>query len=299
MLRIFNLISIVIALLWGVKKGHAQTIDTSIIIDSHRIHFNIFKDSGIPILFESGAGDDATVWDSIIKPIAELTNATIIMYDRAGFGKSTIDTVSASNSDNWILDGLKDLEIGLEALGYNKDIILVSHSYGGYLSSLYANKYPDRVKSIILIDVSHNFHAKTAKKEAKKHAKEVNALSNSNPGFYFLATNYPKTAHYMSTISFPKDIPIIDLVHEISFMNSKRKSNYWQKCHQDFSNNHPNSKAIIAKGCGHYIWHDNPCLIIKTIAEAFAELTNEINKKIIHRKISDFTDSENICKKDS
>jgi pimeloyl-ACP methyl ester carboxylesterase len=241
------------------------------------LHFKFISGTGTPILFESGAGDGASVWDSIIRPIAELTNTTLISYDRAGFGTSTIDTLAADTCENWILDGLMDLEFGLEALGFDKDIILVSHSYGGYISSLYASKYPDKVKSLVLIDVSHNFHLESAEKEAKKHKKEVNKLRNSNPGFYYLATNYPKTAKYMSNISISENIPIIDIVHGVSFMKSKRESKRWQTCHRDFVTNHSRTKAIKAENCGHYIWYDNPCLVIELISRNYFELTEKID----------------------
>ena len=74
------------------QKTQSQTIDTLVDVGNHKLHFNIIKGKGIPILFEAGGGNDGTVWNSILKPIADITGATIITYDREGFGKSTVNT---------------------------------------------------------------------------------------------------------------------------------------------------------------------------------------------------------------
>ena len=73
--------------------GKAQTIDTLISVGNHKLHFNIIMGKGMPILFEAGNGDDATVWQSIVTQVYNQTNATIITYDRAGLGKSEIDKI--------------------------------------------------------------------------------------------------------------------------------------------------------------------------------------------------------------
>lgn len=74
--------------LFSSQKNQSQTIDTLVDVGNHKLHFNIIKGTGIPILFEAGGGSDGTVWNSILKPIAEITGATLITYDREGFGKA-------------------------------------------------------------------------------------------------------------------------------------------------------------------------------------------------------------------
>lgn len=39
-------------------KGFSQTGDTLIDVGTHRLHFHIIKGKGLPIVFESGGGDD-------------------------------------------------------------------------------------------------------------------------------------------------------------------------------------------------------------------------------------------------
>ena len=68
----------------------AQEIDTIIDVGDYHMHFIIKKGKGNPIVFESGSGNDATIWKDIVNPIADKTDATIIRYDRIGFGKSSI-----------------------------------------------------------------------------------------------------------------------------------------------------------------------------------------------------------------
>ncbi len=41
----------------------------------------------MPILFETGSGDDGSAWSSILKPIADVTQATLITYGRFGLWK--------------------------------------------------------------------------------------------------------------------------------------------------------------------------------------------------------------------
>lgn len=48
-------------------SGKTQVIDTLIDVGGYRLHFNIIKGKGVPILFESGGGDDGTVWNDLLK----------------------------------------------------------------------------------------------------------------------------------------------------------------------------------------------------------------------------------------
>jgi len=263
------------------QQSNCQTIDTLLQIGNHKIHFHIIKGRGIPVLFESGAGDDGSVWQPILKPIADITEATLITYDRAGFGNSTLDTINTDPSKHGIISGLEDLEVGLEKLGYDKKIMLVSHSYGGYFTTLYSNKHPDRVQTIVLIDVMHNFENRYADQDVKEHEEETKTLKKSNPGFYYLATNISQTAKIMSKISIPKDIPVVDMVDGISFFDDTSMANYWKECHRDFVAEHPKSISIIASGCGHYIWNENPGLVVATIAKSYAETLSDTLKNIV------------------
>ena len=72
----------------------AQVIDTLIDVGNHRLHFKIMKGKGIPMLFEAGNGDDGNAWEKLLQPLHDLTGATLISYDRAGLGKSEIDTLN-------------------------------------------------------------------------------------------------------------------------------------------------------------------------------------------------------------
>lgn len=256
-----------------------KIIDTFLIVRNHQLHFKIYKGKGIPILFENGAGDDCSIWDTILNPIAKITGATLITYDRAGFGSSTIDTKEIDVSKHGVLSGLEDLETALQMLDYNQDIMLVSHSYGGYYSTLYAEKHPSLVKSMVLIDVNHNFYENTVEQEMKEHQKETMELKKKNIAFYYMAINLAETSKLMSDISIPKNIPIIDLVDGISFHETRKKTERWIECHKMFVDSHPKSIGITAIGCGHYIWLDNPSLAVSVIARSYAE-TMEDKKRL-------------------
>ena len=123
-------------------------------VGGYRLHFHILPGHGVPILFDAGGGDDGTVWDSLLTPIADITGAPLITYDRAGFGKSDIDSRTTDVDSHGILNGVEGLEAGLRALGYGGPIVLVAHSYGGLYATLYASRHPTLVKAAVLIDAS-------------------------------------------------------------------------------------------------------------------------------------------------
>ncbi|PIB28028.1 hypothetical protein [Maribacter sp. 4G9] len=56
--------------------------DTLVDIGGYNLHFIIVKGDGIPILFEAGGGNDASVWNGILDKIHEVTGTTLITYCR-------------------------------------------------------------------------------------------------------------------------------------------------------------------------------------------------------------------------
>ena len=282
-------------------KSQSQTIDTLVDVGNHKLHFNIIKGSGIPILFEAGAGSDGRVWNSILQPIAHLTGATIITYDREGLGKSTINTLETEDSKHGMLNSLVDLETGLKKLGYNKQIMLVSHSFGGYFSTLYSVRNPNLVKSIVLIDVNHNFMEKFVESDLKKQELLIPEWKKNKLAIYYMATNIRETVKMMSEISIPQNIPVVDLVSGIPSFKETEKVEHWKECHKNFVASHPKSIGITAFECGHGIWFDNPTLVITTIAKSYAETLNKKQKTEVYERTLNYAISSlnNVKKENS
>ncbi|MCR1027037.1 alpha/beta fold hydrolase [Cellulophaga baltica] len=260
---------------FSLFSSSAQTLDTIIDVNSHKLHFNIIKGKGIPILFETGSGGDCNVWNSILKPISKITGTTLITYDRAGFGQSTINEKDTIISNHGIISEIKDLEFTLKKLGYDKEIMLVSHSYGGYYSTLYSDRHPKLVKSIVLIDVNHNFMEKFIDdvwKQNKEHLAQWQIEKAF--GWYYLGANIRETINLMSKLKIPEKIPVTDIINGIPIFEEVEKIEYWKKSHEEFLKNHPKSIGITANECRHIIWEDNPNLVIIAIAKSYAEILN-------------------------
>jgi len=68
----------------------SSVIDTLVNVGGYRLHFHILPGSEPAVLLESGGGADASYWDDLAPILAHETGATIITYDRAGYGESDL-----------------------------------------------------------------------------------------------------------------------------------------------------------------------------------------------------------------
>jgi len=253
------------------QSGKCQNIDTLIDVGGYRLYFHIIKGQGMPILFEPGSGADVSVWDIILKPIADVTHATLITYDRPGFGKSELDTTNDDINKHGILQGIEGLETGLQKLGYNGNIMLIAHSFGGFCATLYAARHPDKVKAAVLIDcnlVSWFTDSWVGNEMTERKRDAANIKKQSLP-YYYQALNLQNTVNLMKKMPFPATTPVIDLVSETNFPDSALHAR-WNACHEAFSKAQPNRQGITAYGCGHFIFRDNQPLAISAIAKAYA-----------------------------
>jgi len=255
--------------------GQSQTIDTLVNVGGYNLHFHIIRGKRPPILFEAGGGEDATTWKNILKPIADITGATLIAYDRTGFGQSTFDT-----SKHGILNGIKGLEKGLQQLGFNDNIILVAHSQGGLYATLYASRHPGKVKAAILIDATTScFYEKNRLAATQQLINKQNndSLKKMHPGIFYQGADFSDNINFIRNIVIPQNIPVIDFVADYPPFSDKKDTSDWKACHKAFVAMATNRSGITAYGCGHFIFEDNPPLVISTIVKAYAETLDEAN----------------------
>jgi len=270
------LISILFFSTFITANSQSKAIDTLVDVGNHKIHFKIIKGKGMPILFDAGGGNSGVVWNSLLDQTSKITGATLITYDRAGFGTSTIDTLQTDDSKHGIISSIEDLEIGLKKLGYDKEMMLVSHSYGGYLSTLYASRHPKLVKGVVLIDVNHNYYEDGyIEKVLATQDKLIPEWKKNNKGVYYMSATILETVKIMSKISIPQNIPVIDFVNGIPFWKEDDEIERWKNCHKKYVENNPNVTGIIANGCHHGIWMDNPVLVISSIAKMYANTSKQ------------------------
>ncbi|MBW8243014.1 alpha/beta fold hydrolase [Muricauda oceani] len=265
---------------------YSQALDTLVDIGGYKMHFNILKGTGTPILFEAGGGNDGSVWNDVLGKIYKVTGTTLITYDRSGFGNSELNPNLKKDSDFGILNGIKELDTGLSRLGFNNEIILVSHSYGGLYNLLYTNKHPEKVKSVVLIDATPPDFWNEEFLAMRDQNVDINSIPKPS-GDYYLNVNFNETMRYVRNLDFQENIPILNIFPENSFPGFPEVlSKRWRKLHEELGDHKDNVTNIVAKGSGHAVFQDNPGLIINAIIKAYSRtLDNEQQDELLQKAL--------------
>lgn len=284
-----------------INQLQSQSKDTLVNIGKYELNFTIIKGVGTPILFESGSGNDGTIWQGITQTIADITGATVITYDRAGLGKSKIKSDEVIPSKNTILDNVKALEQGLKKIGYADDIVLVAHSLGGFYATLFTSRNRQKVKSVVFIDAAlASFYTDEFVNKLNNTLPEafLNKLKAEKLGLYYEIKNIEHTINTMHKTNFPTTITVTDLIASNPFnpFKNDKDKNRWIKDHERFVNASTNRQIVTVNNAGHYVFKDNPNFSIYQIIKTYVNTTKTLNTKGILLKVLHYSSEINNLK---
>ncbi len=115
-------------------------------IGGRRLHVQVQGHGSPVVVLEAGIAASSLSWSLVQKRAAEF--ATLVSYDRAGFGWSDPPSHRCTADD-----AARDLAMMLESAGFDRGpFFLVGHSFGGLIVRVFEQQYPERVAGMVLVD---------------------------------------------------------------------------------------------------------------------------------------------------
>jgi pimeloyl-ACP methyl ester carboxylesterase len=253
------------------KKRIAE--DFLIDVGGCHLHFTVIRGSETRIVLEVGGGADASQWGTFPKHLAQETGATVVMYDRAGFGKSDMPETPYNMIEevDWFVEGLRQL-------GLDEDIILMGHSYGGWLIRLTASRYPEVVRGMVFIDpFSAEFvnlmdveyldnHPMCGKELPFANSDPEDLTKNQRGGIRMVKEGLaPKVAITQNT-TVPK-VPVRIITSGQLWWNTPEEDLAWRQAHEQIAASIPGAKLIVAEESDHLIPEKQPEIIIEAVRD--------------------------------
>ena len=142
-------LTVTVTLLLGLTTSHADTPcgGSAVDVGSHRLWTDLQGTGDTTVVFEAGGGADSSVWAGIVPQVQALGLKTLV-YDRAGLGRSEPRPGLYSVDRD-----THDLRTLLDRCGVVGRVLVVSHSYGGFVSLLTAAE-DRRVAGLVLVDAN-------------------------------------------------------------------------------------------------------------------------------------------------
>lgn len=216
-------------------------------VGQYQLYVQIHGKSEPVVIFDSGSGDDSTVWQAVTPEVAKF--ARVVIYDHAGLGKSDPKPGNDRISSK---DSVEALHILLKKENIKSPYILVGHSRGGLNMQLFAEMYPHEVTGIVLVDpVSRN-----------QTSHDPDPPKNSP--YYREAISFDESRDEVKKGGKFPAVPLIVLTATKQHGDSKREI-LWRQWQKEITKLSPQGKQIFAWNSGHYIQKQQPQLVINAI----------------------------------
>ncbi|WP_166923224.1 alpha/beta fold hydrolase [Flavobacterium poyangense] len=239
--------------------------------------YSVSKKSKYLIVCESGLGDGHESWmpsgeKSELIDFSSAVNSDILIYDRAGYGKSGID-----NKQRDINTLRIELEAMIDKYAKGRKVILIGHSLGGMIIRDYAIKNPDKSAAILFIDPMHekynNPEAASIVYDAFVKAYGANFAGAKE------AKEITTDLAYGSSLPILPNIPVVVLTSMKPDENNntadeinKQNREKWFEAHEQLGKGITDFTHIATVKSGHYIHHDEPELVIDNIKFLISKL---------------------------
>lgn len=236
-----------------------------------KIYYRDIGSGNTTIVLVSGGTFDSKTWERFQEQLSY--HARVISYDRSGLGNSDY----ISNSKN-ISSMTKELDVIINKLDINTPVILVGHSIGGYIVRKYTELFPRKVEALFLVDAYHELFYKELKAAVTEEmwsdyiGNWQNVINQVPPGaadeirfnleLMKSDERYPIPSHipvYLFTSI--KEVEIEERFVEFN----KRAFEVHLRLNKQLANEHKNLHHVITDKSSHFIYLDEPELIMNEI----------------------------------
>jgi pimeloyl-ACP methyl ester carboxylesterase len=134
-------------------------------VGNHKMHIyctGVNRDGNPTVILIPGGRQIYSTWIRVQPEISKLTR--VCSYDRSGLGFSEPNIDIKTNVD--VADELHQL---LKNAGVPGPYIIVAHSLGGFYGRVFAKKYSDEVKGLVLVDPNLDIQQNIEKKFEKQN----------------------------------------------------------------------------------------------------------------------------------
>jgi pimeloyl-ACP methyl ester carboxylesterase len=225
------------------------------------------RGSGSPtVVLEAGLTGDLRTWENVMPVVQKETR--VCAYDRANIGRS-----EPAPTPRTAADVVADLHALLAAAGEKPPYLLTGFSFGGLTTQLFAQKYPEDVAGLVLVESNHPDEVEQfeAHLTPDQIAQDRQAVSENSEGIDVFES--------MRQVGAKQGLPSVPLV-----VVTAGKSEGWPpgwdpqlfdrlraQQQADLASLVPGGRQIIAKDSGHDVPAQQPQAIvdaIKTVLDA-------------------------------
>jgi pimeloyl-ACP methyl ester carboxylesterase len=227
-------------------------------LDGHRIAYRVLGAGRPAIVMIAGLGDGMATFEDIAPELA--TTATVILYDRAGYGRSDATTgVRDAKAAE------RELSALLEQSGIEGPYVLVGHSLGGLYAEYFAAQHPDQVLGVVLEE---------SRPADFTHRCEGAGISPCTlPAF--LAWTLPEggRAELAALPLTVSEVERVNTAHGRPMLVLSRPTPanpgafevLWSTAQRDLTARYPGARQLVAERGGHYIHLDQPAWFVESV----------------------------------
>lgn len=248
-----------------------EAVETLVQVGKHRLNFQVIEGGDLTILLEAGGGMDSREWNKLAPELSRKTGATIVSYDRAGFGKSDLPETPHDMREEveWLWKGLQKLDL-------QKDLILVGHSFGGWMIRLIASEHPEAVRGMVFIDSFTNEFVDLLGVEYLDSHPMAGKLpfDTSQPDkltkiqramVRMVGDGLGSKLEIMRKTTIPSLIPVLVITSGKPFLPKTEEQDAWRLSHEQLTASIKGATLIVAEESDHMIPFRQPALIIEAV----------------------------------
>ncbi|MGQ7847716.1 alpha/beta fold hydrolase [Granulosicoccus sp. 3-233] len=259
-------------------------------LEGFSLHADCRGSGEVTILFEAGLGGSSLEWSAIQSALAPQARSCV--YDRAGYGRS--DPSPQTRDARHLAAEADQL---LDALGVGGPLILVGHSFGGFIVRLLAMLREADMLAMVLVDASHedqlhrletsqgrkmmpsgrHFFVSPAsipdslpssvRQRMRLHARQRKTYA----ALHAEMASFRRSAEQVGAARHLVDYPVLVVRRGVDLYAGESdgagKTTIWNELQRDLASISRQGRLIVAENSGHHVHADQPQLLIDLLSE--------------------------------
>jgi pimeloyl-ACP methyl ester carboxylesterase len=228
-------------------------------IGGYRLAYQCVGTGSPTVIAESGYDTGGTTeFSGLLEPIGQISR--ICTYDRAGTGNS--DNRPRSEAKGLTSeDQARELHALLQAAAIEPPYVLVAHSYGGFVSRLFAATYPGETQALVLIESSHEDEIPAYRRYFRDDPAEADWVDGGD-----LLDIDATAAALRSRARDFGSMPLV--VIRAQTYDDVLAETLWRRTQADLATLSTDGMEIEALDSGHFVQDDNPGVVVAAVRAA-------------------------------